>query len=112
MPEDLTAPGREQAQPGPGTTRRGMLRGAAGLGTAGLAAALLAEHAATPAAATAAGTETPQQARAHAAPLVAYVRDARTGVVDVFTGTRHVQVTEPRLAALLSRAAVPAARQD
>ena len=42
---------------------------------------------------------------AHAEPLIIHVHDARTGVVDVYTGTRHVRLTDPQLAARLARAA-------
>jgi hypothetical protein len=44
-------------------------------------------------------------AAGHDEPLVAHVHDARTGVVDLYTGTRHVRFTDPQLAARLARAA-------
>jgi hypothetical protein len=83
-----------------------MLRGAAGLGLAGLAAGALAGTVAGPAAAApvAAGNDD-VKAAAHAEPLIVHVHDARTGVVDVYTGTRHVRLTDPQLAASLARAA-------
>jgi hypothetical protein len=90
--------------PGAGTTRRGMLRGAAGLGAAGAAAAFLTAKSA-PADAATDQTAGSHPAPAHDEPLVVYVRDARAGVLDVFTGTEHVQVTDPALAARLARAA-------
>ena len=85
--------GREPARPG--TTRRGMLRGTAGLGVAGLAAGALAGV--VPASASAAVT--------HDEPLIAVVHDARTGVVDLYTGTQHVRFTDHQLAARLARTA-------
>jgi hypothetical protein len=90
-----------------GTTRRGMLRGAAGIGAAGLAAGVLAGAAAVPAAAATAKATGPGETAAvpHEEPLVVHVRDARTGVVDLYTGTRHVRFTDRQLAARLSRAA-------
>jgi hypothetical protein len=36
---------------------------------------------------------------------VIHVNDARTGVIDLFTGTRHVRFTDRQLAARLARAA-------
>ena len=83
--------GREPARPG--TTRRGMLRGTAGLGVAGLAAGAFA------------GVIPDTRAVAHDEPLVAVVHDARTGVVDLYTGTQHVRFTDHQLAARLARTA-------
>ena len=85
-----------------------MLRGAAGIGLAGLAAGALAGTVAGPAAAApaaAAAGNDDVKAAAHAEPLIIHVHDARTGVVDVYTGTRHVRLTDPQLAARLARAA-------
>jgi hypothetical protein len=45
------------------------------------------------------------RAAGHDEPLVAHVHDARTGVVDLYTGTRHVRFTDRQLAARLARAA-------
>jgi hypothetical protein len=107
MPDHDSAVGQRSGPAAPGTTRRGMLRGAAGLGAAGLAAGFLAGKTAAPANAATAGTLEPAdgQAPAHDEALIAHVHDARTGVVDLFTGTRHVRVTDPQLAARLARAA-------
>ncbi len=99
--------GRESGAPGaPGTTRRGMLRGAAGLGAAGLAASVFAGAAAAPAvAATTSDAAGESGSAAHDEPLVVHVHDARTGVVDLYTGTSHVRFTDHQLAAKLARAA-------
>ncbi len=90
----------------PGTSRRGMLRGTAGIGVAGLAAGVLAGV--VPASASAA-TAAPAKLRAtttpHDEPLVAVVHDARTGVVDLYTGTQHVRFTDHQLATRLARTA-------
>lgn len=82
------------------TTRRTMLKGAAATGvtaaTAGVVADLLfaaPASAATGSAATAEGD------------LVAHVRDARSGDIDLYVGTRHVSVRDRSLAAHLARAA-------
>ncbi len=89
----------------PGTTRRGMLRGAAGLGAAGLAAGALAGVVAAPAGAATTRDAAESGSAAHDEPLVVHVSDARTGVVDLFTGTKHVRITDHQLAARLARAA-------
>jgi hypothetical protein len=83
-----------------------MLRGAAGIGLAGLAAGALAGTVAGPAAAAPATAGNDDvKAAAHEEPLIVHVHDARTGVVDMYTGTRHVRLTDPQLAARLARAA-------
>jgi hypothetical protein len=96
MPEHASARGREES---PGTTRRGMLRGAAGLGAAGAAAAVFAG----PARAATMPAAVSEQGTRHEEPLVVHVHDARTGVVDLYTGTRHVRVTDRDLAARLAQ---------
>jgi hypothetical protein len=99
--QDSTAVGPET----PDTTRRGILRGA-GLGAAGLAVGVLAGTAAESArAATTPAKQDDGRAVGHDEPLVVHVHDARTGVVDLYTGTRHVRFTDRQLAARLSRAA-------
>lgn len=88
-----------------GSTRRGLLRGAAGLGAAGLAAGVFAGVAATPAgAATRESAAGGGGSAAHDEPLVVHIHDARTGVVDLYTGTQHVRFTDYQLAARLARA--------
>ncbi len=59
--------------------------------------------AATPGSSSTGGDGPP--AAAHDEPLVIHVHDARTGVVDLYTGTQHVRVTDHQLAARLARAA-------
>jgi len=83
-----------------------MLRGA-GLGVAGLAVGVLAGTAAGPAGAATLPAQPDEDsgAAAHDEPLVLHVHDARTGVVDLYTGTRHVRFTDRQLAARLARAA-------
>jgi hypothetical protein len=89
------------------TTRRGVLRGAAGLGAAGLAAGVFAGAVAAPAGAATTGNADTESggSAAHDAPLVVHINDARTGVVDLYTGTEHVRFTDHQLAARLARAA-------
>jgi hypothetical protein len=80
-----------------------VLRGAAGVGAAGLAVAagggaLLA--AARPAQAATAAPGTPVHPAADE-PLVVYLRDAATGEFEVFHGTRQVRVRDRKLAVQL-----------
>jgi hypothetical protein len=84
-----------------------MLRGAAGIGVAGLAAGAFAGVVAAPAGAATTKDATASNAgsAAHDEPLVVHIHDARTGVVDLFTGEQHVQFTDHQLAARLARAA-------
>ena len=89
----------------PGTTRRGVLRGA-GLGAAWPRVSWQGRAARPAGAATMpAEQDDDSHAAGHDEPLVAHVHDARTGVVDLYTGTRHVRFTDRQLAARLARAA-------
>ncbi len=105
-------------------SRRSVLRGAAGAGVAGIAATAVAGLGGQPFAATAA-SEARSDAAPHAdsehgesgaagtgaagtaaaGPVVAHVRDAATGHIDLFRGTGQVQVRDPDLAARLVQAA-------
>jgi hypothetical protein len=84
-----------------------MLRGAAGIGAAGLAAGVFAGAVAGPAdAATTAAPET-DEARSEVADksVTVHIYNAGSGVMDVFQGTKHVRITDHKLAARLARAA-------
>jgi hypothetical protein len=101
-------------------SRRAMLRTAAGASAAGLVAG--GAFAALPAAAavrpsrsrpsadrTGRSASTTEDMAAHPdreddGPLVIYVRDARTGEMDIFAGTTRTQLRDPELAARLARA--------
>lgn len=90
----------------PGVSRRGLLRSAAGLGVAGVAAGLLIDAASGTASAAQGATAPGGNALpANGAPLVAHVHDARTGDVDFFAGEQHVRVHNPALAQALAHAA-------
>ena len=101
MPERDQAETTQESK-APGTTRRGMLRGAAGIGAAGLAVGVIGEALASPAQAA---TIPAAGSAAHDEPLVVHVHDARNGVVDLYTGTQHVRFTDHQLAARLAQAA-------
>jgi anaerobic selenocysteine-containing dehydrogenase len=112
--QDVTAeldPRRDQQEFGdsdPRLSRRTALRGAA---AAGIAATALAATA-TPALAAArparsgkpetTGSGAPGAEEGEA--IVAHVRNARTGEIDVFRGTSQTRLHDPALAALLLRA--------
>ena len=87
-----------------GFSRRGLLRGAGGIGIAGVAAGMLIDT--TTGVASAATTSTAAASHGPAGtPLVAHVHDARTGEVDLYSGEQHVRVHNPALARALAQAA-------
>ncbi|MFJ7244415.1 hypothetical protein ACIQWA_07160 [Kitasatospora sp. NPDC098652] len=95
--------------PPDGLSRRRLMRQAAAVGAAGLAATIV-TGAGT---GTAAAAETAPAADAHQAPvpdhdepMIVHVRDLRTGHLDLFSGERHQRVQDPALAAALARALV------
>jgi hypothetical protein len=81
------------------TTRRTMLKGAAATGltaaTAGVVADIL----------FAAPANAASSSASDGGDLVAHVRDAGRGDIDLYVGTRHVSVRDPALASHLARAA-------
>lgn len=92
-------------------SRRSVLRSAAGAGAAGIAVTALAgtagpalAAAARPAAPAARGRAPDATDTGAAEQVVVYVRDARSGEIDVFRGTSHTRVRDPELAARLVRA--------
>ena len=110
------APGPEPSGSARGLSRRSLLQGAAAAGAAGLAATALGATAmgaaASPALAQSLpGTSrppAPDQSRDHheapAGPIVVHVRDARTGDIEVFSGTSQSRVRDQDLAARIARA--------
>ena len=103
-------------QPQDGPSRRSILWSAAGAGAAGLAAAAMARTAPALAAATPAASRSrlpdapanpsPTSASASARePVVVHLRDARSGEMDIFSGTSRTRLRDPDLAARLARAA-------
>jgi len=114
----MRAPSPESSGSGPsgrGLSRRSLLQGAATAGAAGLAATALGATAmgaaASPALAQSPpGTSrpsAPDQSRGHGAaagPIVVHVRDARSGDIEVFSGTSQSRVRDKDLAARIARA--------
>jgi len=104
MPDQEPAEARREAAP-VGTSRRGMLRGAAGIGVAGLAAGVFAGAVAGSADATTAPKTDEARSAVNDKPLTVHIHNARTGEIDLFHGTEHVRFTDHQLAAKLARAA-------
>ena len=112
MPSDDT-----QSSTATGVSRRSVIRGAATAGAAGLAATALG-GALSPAAAAdtrpaagarpAAGTRSSAPAggavKASAGPIVVHVRDAKSGDIEVFSGTSQTRLRDTDLAARITRA--------
>lgn len=98
-------PGKASGQEAP--SRRSLLRGA-GIGAAGLAAGAIGGIAAGHAAAERLPSTRPAAEHSYgddsAEPVVVYVRDARTGELDVFRGTSQIRFRDLDLAARLIRA--------
>ena len=96
------------AQPEPANhlSRRSLLHGAAAAGAAGLAVTALgagvsqAASASTPTSAAPAGSDV----KAPAGPIVVHVRDAKSGDIEVFSGTSQTRLRDTDLAARITRA--------
>jgi hypothetical protein len=105
---DQSAEGAAEGAQHPRPSRRSVLHGAAGLAGAGLAATVMAGTLTAPASASAApGTHPGRAARVPPSnePVIVHVRDAASGEMDVFAGTRQVRLRDPGLAARLTQAA-------
>ena len=108
MPSDHT-----QSSPATGVSRRSVIRGAATAGVAGLAATafggvLAPAAAASTRAPASAGTRVPASAgdevKAPAGPIVVHVRNAKSGDIEVFSGTSQTRLRDKDLAARIARA--------
>jgi hypothetical protein len=86
-------------------SRRLMLQGVATAGAAGLAATALGAAASPAAAATSHPSPGSGTAKAASGPLVVHVRDARSGDIEVFSGTSQTRLRDKDLAARIARAA-------
>ena len=87
--------------------RRAVLRGAAGAGALGLVAATGAGSVASASTAAKAAPATPSPDAAPAStdtPVVVYLRDASSGELEIFSGTRQTRIHDAALAARLTRA--------
>jgi hypothetical protein len=84
-------------------SRRSMLRGAATAGAAGLAVTALGS-AASPALAATSQPSAPASPVGAAGPIVVHVRDAKSGDIEVFSGTSQTRLRDTDLAARIARA--------
>ena len=91
----------DAGSPGRRLTRRSLLQGAATAGAAGLAVTAMGA-AASPALA-AARSAAPDQSPDHDGPIVVHVRDARSGDIEVFSGSSGTRVRDQDLAARIAR---------
>jgi hypothetical protein len=90
-------------------SRRSLLQGAATAGAAGLAVTAMgavnpALAATNRSSAPERGAQAPGPARTQAGPIVVHVRDARSGDIEVFSGTSQTRLRDTDLAARISRA--------
>jgi hypothetical protein len=87
-------------------SRRSVLRGAATVGAVGLAATAMGTAAGSALAAT--GQPSPPSGgdvRKPSGPIVVHVRNAKSGEIDVFSGTSQVRLRDKDLAAWIARIA-------
>jgi hypothetical protein len=94
-----------------GVSRRSVIRGAATAGAAGLAVTALggalspAAHASTrPAGSTRPAASAPADTSVSSGPIVVHVRNARSGDIEVFSGTSQTRLHDTDLAARIVRA--------
>jgi hypothetical protein len=92
-----------------GLSRRSLLQGAATAGAAGLAVTALGAAAASPALAagsSSASSSTPASAAGvhHSDPIVVHVRNARSGDIEIFSGTGQTRLRDKDLAARIAQA--------
>jgi nitrous oxide reductase len=87
-------------------SRRSLLQGAATAGAAGLAVTAIGAAASPAFAATSrpAATESHTEAQTHAEPIMVHVRDAKSGDIEVFSGTSKTRLRDKDLAARIARA--------
>ena len=104
MPSDDT-----QSSPAMGVSRRSVIRGAATAGAAGLAAtalggALSPAASASTRATSRTGAAADSEVKAPAGPIVVHVRNAKSGDIEVFSGTSQTRLRDKDLAARIARA--------
>jgi len=99
---------KRAADPGRRLSRRSLLQGAATAGAAGLAVTAIGTAAGPALAATASTTSRPATkegpAPATAGAIMVHVRDAKSGDIEVFSGTSTTRLRDKDLAARIARA--------
>ena len=96
-----------QFEPADRLSRRSLLHGAAAAGAAGLAVTALGagvSQAASASTRTAAAAPADSDVKAPAGPIVVHVRDAKSGDIEVFSGTSQTRLQDKDLAARIARA--------
>jgi hypothetical protein len=97
--------GSASAEPGSGLSRRSVLQGAATAGVAGLAATAIGTAASPALAATSRPPAAAEPGRSgRSDPIVVHVRNARSGDIEVFSGTSLTRLRDKDLAARIARA--------
>ena len=99
MPSDDT-----QSSPAMGVSRRSVIRGAATAGAAGLAATALGGALSPAAAASTRASASGGDVKAPSGPIVVHVRNAKSGDIEVFSGTSQTRLRDKDLAARIARA--------
>jgi hypothetical protein len=108
-PERIVMPSHDtEPSPAGGVSRRSVIRGAATAGAAGLAVTAFG-GALSPAAAASTrasgSTAAPaDEVKAPAGPIVVHVRNAKSGDIEVFSGTSQTRLRDTDLAARIARA--------
>jgi uncharacterized membrane protein len=107
--ERIVMPSQDAQRPsdeGRHLSRRSMLRGAATAGAAGLAVTAIGAAASPAFAATSrpAAAEGHSEPKAVDGPIMVHVRDAKSGDIEVFSGTSKTRLNDKHLAALITRA--------
>jgi nitrous oxide reductase len=94
-----------QHEPAERMSRRSLLQGAAAAGAAGLAVTALGT-AVSPAAAASTKSSAPASGdlKAPSGPIVVHVRNAKSGDIEVFSGTSQTSLRDKDLAARIARA--------
>jgi len=88
-------------------SRRSLLHGAAAAGAAGLAVTALGagvSQAASASTRSSGSADPAHEGTASAGPIVVHVRDAKSGDIEVFSGTSQTQLRDKDLAARIARA--------
>jgi nitrous oxide reductase len=93
-----------QPEPADRLSRRSLLHGAAAAGAAGLAVTALGAGVSQAASASTRPAPADRDVQAPAGPIVVHVRDAKSGDIEVFSGTSQTRLRDTDLAARITRA--------
>jgi nitrous oxide reductase len=93
-----------QPEPADRLSRRSLLHGAAAAGAAGLAVTALGAGVSQAASASTPSASAGSDVKAPAGPIVVHVRDAKSGDIEVFSGTSQTRLRDTDLAARITRA--------